>query len=135
MTPTTALSLDMRPTMVLASDSPAVVEAASSILQSAYNIIQVAVTGPDALSQILGLRPNLAIVDICMPELDGIAVARKLCRAGCNTRIVLLTQIEDEDYITEARAIAYGYVFKRRLHTDLPLAVASAISGAFFLSH
>lgn len=125
----------MRPTMVLASDSPAVVEAVSSMMRPAYNIIQVAVTGPDALSKILGLRPNLAIVDMCMPELDGIAVARKLSRAGSNTRIVLLTQFEDEDYIAEARAIAYGYVFKRRLHTDLPLAVESAISGAFFLSH
>ena len=125
----------MRPTMVLASDSPAVVEAVSSMMRPAYNIVQVAVTGPDALAQILGLRPNLAIVDMSMPELDGIAVARKLSQAGSDTRIVLLTQFEDEDYITEARAIAYGYVFKRRLHTDLPLAVASAISGAFFLSH
>ena len=88
----------------------------------------------DALQFLLKNDVAVVLVDVCMPELDGLAVARKLCRAGCNTRIVLLTQIEDEDYITEARAIAYGYVFKRRLHTDLPLAVASAISGAFFLS-
>jgi len=66
--------------------------------------------------------------------MDGLAAARALHQAGSSTRILFLTEIEDEDYLQEARLIAYGYVLKRRLASDLVAALASAKTGDFFLS-
>ena len=121
-------------TVVFADDSPRVIAVACSLLFPTYNVINFATNADEAVSSILKLKPDLAVLDVCM-RMDGIAAARKLNQAGTQTRVVLVTQIEDEDYIHEARLIAHGYVLKRRLLSDLLPALISASTGSFFLSH
>jgi CheY-like chemotaxis protein len=125
---------DSRPTVVFADDNLKVIEVACSLLNSAYEIVKVAADGEEAARWILELEPDLAILDISMPKMDGITVARQLRRANSSTLVVFLTQINDDDYVREARSVGHGYVLKRRLSFDLLTALASARHGMFFCS-
>jgi DNA-binding NarL/FixJ family response regulator len=125
---------DSRQTVVFADDYPPMLQAAYALLQPTYNIIKLASSGEEAVLWIMKLRPDFAVLDICMPDINGFAAAKTLNQAGANTRIVFLGEIEDEDYVREARLLAYGYVLKRRLACDLVPALVSANVGSFFLS-
>ena len=126
--------IDSRPTVVFADDHLQVLETARALLQPTYNVAKLITSGEQAVQWIIKLRPDLAVLDICMPDVDGFSAARTINQAGTNTRILLLTELEDEDYIREARLLSYGYVLKRRLASDLVPALISASSGTFFLS-
>lgn len=126
--------IDSRQTLVFVDDSPRVIAVVCSLVLPTYNVVKLATDEVEAVSWILELKPDLAILDICT-RIDGIAAARKLSQAGTKTRLVLVTQIEDEDYVREARRIAHGYVLKRRLLSDLLPALVAATAGSFFLSH
>jgi len=108
---------------------------ACALLEPTYNVVKFATSGREAVRWVIELRPDFAVLDICMPDMDGFAAARSLNQAGTSTRILFLTEIEDEDYVREARLIAHGYVLKRRMACDLVPALASATAGSFFLSH
>jgi DNA-binding NarL/FixJ family response regulator len=125
---------DCRPTVVFADDNFRVTEAACSLLSSAYEIVRVVADGAEAVRWIQELEPDFAVLDISMPKVDGIAVARQLRQSGSATRVVFVTLIDDEDYIQEARLVGHGYVLKRRLAFDLLIALASARDGSFFCS-
>ena len=126
--------IDCRPTVVFADDSLIMLEAACALLRPTHNVVKLVTDGKEAVLWVMKLRPDLAVLDICLPEIDGIAAARKLNEAGTSTRVILIAPIKDDDYIHEARLIAHGYVLKRRLASDLVPALASAIAGSFFLS-
>lgn len=126
--------IDWRPTVVFADDNLKMLGAACALLEPTYNVVKLATGGKEAVRWVMKLQPDLAVLDICMPDMNGLAAARTLNQAGTKTRILFLTEIEDEDYIREARLIAYGYVLKRRLACDLVPALASASAGSFFLS-
>jgi DNA-binding NarL/FixJ family response regulator len=128
------LLTDCRPTVVFADDNLRVTEAACTLLSSAYEIVRVAADGEEAVRWIQELKPDFAVLDISMPKVDGIAVARQLRQSGSSTRVVFVTLIDDEDYIQEARLVGHGYVLKRRLAFDLLIALASARDGSFFCS-
>jgi DNA-binding NarL/FixJ family response regulator len=125
---------DLRQTVVFADDHLGILEAACALLQPAYNVVGLPTGGKEAVQWIMKLRPDLAVLDICMPDIDGFAAARTLNLAGTRTRILFVTEIEDEDYIREARVLAYGFVLKRRLALDLVPALSSASVGMFYLS-
>ena len=122
-------------TVVFADDNLKVTEIACTLLSSTYEIVRVAADGEDAVRWIKELEPDFAVLDISMPKMDGITVARMLRKAGSNTRIVFVTLIDDEDYMEEARQVGHGYVLKRRLSFDLLIAMAHARDGLFFCSH
>jgi DNA-binding NarL/FixJ family response regulator len=125
---------DYRPTVVFADDNIGVTEAACTLLSTAYDIVRVAANGEEAVRWIRELEPDFAVLDISMPKVDGITVARQLRQAGSSTRVVFVTLIDDHDYIEEARLVGHGYVLKRRLAFDLLIALASAWDGSFFCS-
>lgn len=123
---------DNRPTVVFADDNVKVTQIACTLLNSAYKVIRVAVDGEEAVRCIRELKPDFAVLDISMPKLDGIAVARQLSESGSNTLVVFVTLIDDDDYVREARSVGHGYVLKRRLALDLLTALSYAGQGRFF---
>jgi len=127
--------IDNRPTVVFADDNAKVVAIACSLLNSTYRVVRVAADGEEAARCIQALKPDFAILDISMPKLDGITVARQLHESGSSTLVIFVTLIEDEDYMQEARLVAHGYVLKRRITFDLLSALSSARQGQFFCSH
>ncbi len=123
-----------RPTLVFADDNLRATEVACTLLSSAYEIVRVAADGEEAVRWIRELEPDFAVLDISMPKIDGITVARKLKQSGSITRVVFVTVIDDEDYVQEARLVGHGYVLKRRIAVDLLIALACARDGSFYCS-
>ncbi len=81
------------------------------------------------------MKPDVCVIDISMPEVNGIEAAIRLRESGSNARIFFLTVDEDSDFVRAAlRTGALGYVVKSRMATDLCAAVNGAMSGNLFVS-
>jgi len=126
---------DGRPTLVLADDHAAVLERISRLLIPGYEILAAVGNGSMALDAVLRLNPDVAVLDIAMPGLDGLGAARELRNSTCRTRIVFLTLYDDNDYIKAAlNNGALGYVLKSCLTSDLIPAIENALAGHIFVS-
>ena len=81
------------------------------------------------------LNPDLCLLDISMPIIDGIQAAAQLKASGSTAKVIMLTISEGEDFVSEAfKHGASGYVVKRRMATDLTLAVTEVLAGRTFVS-
>lgn len=94
-----------------------------------------AADGEEAMALILEKQPDIAILDISMPKLSGIDVARKLHGESLNTKIILLTMHKDS--LTAAKAIESdisGYVLKDNTYEELIYAVKTVMAGGVFIT-
>lgn len=81
------------------------------------------------------MMPDVCVIDISMPHVNGIEAAIKLRESGSEAKIVFLTVNEDSDFVRAAlRTGALGYVVKSRMASDLCAAIHGAISGHLFIS-
>ena len=81
------------------------------------------------------LAPDVIVLDISMPKLNGIEAARQLKATGSRAKIVFLTVHEDMDYVRGALAAgAHGYVVKPRLASDLLPALREVLASGWFVS-
>ncbi|MXS85906.1 DNA-binding response regulator [Nitrosomonas sp. HPC101] len=81
------------------------------------------------------LKPDIAIVDIHMPEMNGIEVSRKICFSDLATQVILLTALEDPIVAIDAQeAGVFGYVLKNNSFEDLLTALHTVVAGGTFLS-
>jgi DNA-binding NarL/FixJ family response regulator len=91
--------------------------------------------GQQALEAARELKPDVLVLDISMPVVNGIETAHRLREAGDPTRIVFLTVHDDADFAREALAAgALGYVIKQRMASDLIAAIKEAHTGRSFVS-
>ncbi len=91
--------------------------------------------GDEALKQILSLQPDIAILDMDMPGMSGLDVARALEPRKIRTRIILLTMHEDETLFNEAINLGVlGYVLKENAVDDVVTAIRAAAEGRTFIS-
>jgi DNA-binding NarL/FixJ family response regulator len=121
--------------VVLADDLAPVLNTVAELLQGSFEIVGEASDGMSALETILKLDPDLAVLDISMPGMSGIEVARELRSRGTRVKIVFLTVHEDADILaTCVAAGGLGYVVKVLMETDLILAMNEALAGREFVS-
>jgi DNA-binding NarL/FixJ family response regulator len=126
---------DTRPTLVLADDHCGLLDHVAKLLTPGYNILAAVSNGLMAVDAVRRFNPDVTILDIAMPELDGFAAAREMKQYACSTRIVFLTLYDDDDYISAAvESGALGYVLKCFVHSDLIPAIESALAGHYFVS-
>jgi len=124
-----------RKRIVLADDLGSVLNTVAKLLEGSYEIVSMAPDGRMALEAILGLEPDLAVLDISMPVMSGIEVVRELRKRGNTTKIVFLTVHEDPDILATCLAAGgLGYVVKMLMETDLIPAVNEALAGRKFVS-
>ena len=91
--------------------------------------------GRDAVTEVRRLDPDVLVIDISMPVLDGLQAVSQLHRKECRTKVVFLTVHEDQDYVDAAMtAGASGYVTKLRITSDLVPAIREALSGHTYIS-
>src|SRR5262245_19004448 len=91
--------------------------------------------GQSLIEKVEQLEPDLILLDISMPVLNGIEAARQLRSVGSRAKIIFLTVHEDADYVRGALlAGAQGYVVKSRLATDLRVALVDVLAGRTFVS-
>ncbi|MFE5541249.1 response regulator [Streptomyces sp. NPDC056519] len=118
--------------VVLADDHPMFREGVrrALTLSGRIEVVAEADTGRQAIEAIAEHRPQVAVVDVRMPDLDGIAVVRAVVRDRLTTRVLLLTAFDDSSLVFQAiQEGAAGYILKDASRAQLVEAVAQAASG------
>ena len=124
-----------RARVLVADDLPEIIEHVRELLADRYEVIGAAANGQQALWRASTLNPDILVLDISMPILNGFEVARGVRESNCRAKIVFLTIYEDREYVDAAFACgASGYVLKSRASTDLPLAIEAALQHRTFTS-
>ena len=109
-----------RPRVLLADDHIPFLESVRRVLAPAFDIVAVAGDGRQALEQATRLRPDVVVLDVAMPGLNGFQTLDQLRRDCPGTRVVFLTMHQDDDFVVAAiTAGAHGYVLKSRMTVHL----------------
>lgn len=132
------LSADLRmkpPRIVLADDHPIIREGLVQILQPDFEVVAAVGDGRELLKVAEQLTPDVIVLDLSMPLLNGIEVIRQLRRAGSRSKIVVLTMHADVSYATEAlEAGASGYILKQAATDELVKGILRVLSGHVYVS-
>jgi DNA-binding NarL/FixJ family response regulator len=124
-------------TVLLADDHTFVRSGLKSIIsrQEDMEVIAEASTGREAIDLCASLKPRVAVVDIAMPELNGLDAAAQIVQSDSSTNVVILSMHSDETYITRAlTAGVKGYLLKDSAEADLVSAIRAAADGRTFFS-
>ncbi len=121
--------------MLLADDHEAMLERVARLLETECDVVGTATDGQEALEAAQDLKPDVLVLDISMPVMNGIETAYRLKVAGTDVRIVFLTVHDDPDFAREAlEAGGLGYVIKTRIASDLMMAINEVYAGRSFVS-
>ena len=122
--------------ILLADDQCLILEGIKSILKHELEIevVGTAYDGHSAIAQVKKLQPDIAVIDIEMPKMNGISATRYICEYLPNTRVIVLTSHKSPKYITQAlQAGASGYLLKDSLLEDLKQAIYSLGRGYSYI--
>ena len=123
---------------ILLADDHSVVRQGFKLLlgqQPDVEVIGEAGDGAEAVRKALELKPSVIIMDIAMPNLNGVEATRRIMEANPDARILILSMHKDAVYVRETlRAGAKGYLLKEAIDHDLMRAVRAVAAGDGFLS-
>ena len=122
--------------IVLAEDHAVVRQGLSALLQrESFQVAGEASDGLQAIALVSSLQPDIAILDVRMPILNGLDAANQLQKCCPKTKVILLTGHDEDQYVTEAlRAGVKGYVLKNQMANDLMQAIREVLRGGIYLS-
>jgi DNA-binding NarL/FixJ family response regulator len=124
-----------RPRVLLADDHRLVVEACVSLLEPECKVLGIVADGRTLLSTALALRPDVIVLDIGMPLLNGLDAGRQLKQSMPAVKLIFLTMNEDPDLAKEALRIgASGYLLKTSAARELPEAIRVAVRGDTYVT-
>jgi len=118
--------------VLVVDDQELIREGIASLLgiQPGIVVVGTAGDGRDAVERALALEPDVVLMDVRMPEMDGVEAVAILRRRSPGCRVVMLTTFDDEEYVVQAlRAGAHGYLLKDRPAREIADAVRLAHSG------
>lgn len=122
--------------ILIADDHPIVRDGLSAVLstQPDFQIVGEAESGRQTLAQVATLQPDILLLDLEMPDGDGVATLQKLAGAGASVRVIIFTAFDTDDRIVEAvRAGAKGYLLKGAPRAELFNAIRVVYSGGSLL--
>ena len=123
------------PRILIADDQEEMVRTIAETLGNSFDIIGTAEDGEHAVELASTLVPDVVILDISMPIMNGIEAAWRLKKLGSPARILFVTVHRDPDFIEAAQSTgALGYVWKESLGRDLATAVQAVLQGYQFTS-
>jgi len=121
--------------LLVAEDHQAMREKVVGTLKGEYTIVDVVEDGEQMLNAESKISPDVVVLDISMPVMNGLEAASRLKQRESKAKIVFLTVHDEPEYLEAALATgALGYVIKSRLASDLCLAVREVMAGRRFVS-
>ena len=125
----------MRPRILLADDHTLMLDGIRLMLQPEFDLLGSVEDGQALLREARKLKPDVVLLDISMPLLNGIDAARQLRKTLPSTKLIFVTMHADPDFVTEAiRAGASGYVLKRAAASELLTAIREVLKGNQYVS-
>lgn len=125
------------PTRVLLADDHALVRQGlmAFLERQGFQVVSEASDGDEATRHAKDTQPDIAVLDISMPILNGVDAAREIRKTSPKTKIIILTKHDEDQYVTEAlRAGVKGYVLKSQVANDLIHAIQEVCRGSIYLS-
>jgi DNA-binding NarL/FixJ family response regulator len=121
--------------LLIADDHTLVLEGFKKILESEVDLVGTAENGRDLVRMNEQLKPDVILVDISMPQLNGIDATRQLLKTTPNTKVIFVTMHADADYVAEAfRSGAAGYLLKRSAASELVAAIQEVMKGRYYVT-
>jgi DNA-binding NarL/FixJ family response regulator len=127
--------MDGRPRVVVADDHRAMLETLVRMLSSDFNVVSAVSDGLAVVTAATELAPDLLVLDIAMPCLNGIAAAVRARESGSTAKVVFVTNLHDREFVRESLALGgAAFVVKDRLVADLIPAIRHVLAGQSFVS-
>ena len=121
--------------ILLADDHKEIRDKVRRYLEAEFNVIDAVENGRALLEAAARSDPDICLLDISMPVLDGIETANQLKESGSKAKVIFLSVHEDSDFLQAAlKTGASGYVIKRRIASDLHRAVKEALASRIFIA-
>lgn len=126
----------MQTSIIIADDHPLILKGLNDfLLEYKYNVLASAKNGKEAFNLIEELKPEIAILDIQMPFLTGLDIAKKCKDLNYNTKIILITFEKDESIYNQAKVLnIYGYVLKEFALAEIETCIASVLNNTPYFS-
>ena len=124
-----------RPRVLVADDHRAMLDSLVRLLSGEFEVVATVSDGLSAVTAAARLEPDLLVLDIAMPGLNGIAAAARLKESGSTAKVVFVTNLHDREFVQESLALGeVGFVVKDRLVADLLPAIRTVLAGQSFVS-
>jgi DNA-binding NarL/FixJ family response regulator len=124
-----------RARVILADDHRLVVQGIGKLLETHFDLVGTAGNGRAALEATRKLRPDVILLDVAMPLLNGVEAARQIRKLVPDTKIVMLSMHADRMYVSEAfRAGCSGYLLKRSAASELVFAIEEVLKGRYYVT-
>jgi two-component system, NarL family, response regulator NreC len=122
--------------VLLADDHSLIRQGLRALLEKqGFQVVSEAADGQETVRAVEQTQPDVAIIDISMPILNGVDATRELKKSSPKTKVIILTQHDEEQYVTEAlRAGVRGYVLKSQAADDLVQAIQEVGRGSVYFS-
>ncbi len=125
----------MRRRVILADDHTLLLEAFEKLLEPKYTVVGAVSDGRALLSAAAELKPDVIVLDIAMPLLNGLDAARQIKKTMPKVKLIFLTMNEDPNVASEAfRAGASGYLLKTSAFSELSKAIKEALCGRSYVT-
>ena len=124
-----------RPRLLLADDHPLFLEGVRRLLESKYDVVGTVADGKALISAARELQPDVIVVDISMPEMNGLAAAQAIRKTVPSAKFIVLSVHSDKAYAREAfRVGVRGFVSKRAAAAELLTAITRVLEGRTYVS-
>jgi CheY-like chemotaxis protein len=122
-----------KPRVLLVDDHPHIIDAVAASLAEEFDVAAVATDGMQALETAFQVNPDVIVLDVSMPGIDGFQTFRALEKAGSRTPVVFLSMYDADVYVSEAFGCGgRGFVLKSQIERDLASALDQALDGRLF---
>ncbi|MFO0773751.1 MAG: response regulator transcription factor [Nitrospiraceae bacterium] len=125
----------MKPRVIIADDHVLVAQGIQRILEASAQVVKIVADGRALLQAVQELNPDIVVVDISLPLLNGLDAARQIKKSHPKTKLLVLTMHDERTFVVEAFQVGVsGYVLKQSVANEVQQAVETVLKGQTYIS-